>query len=177
RGARASSVARDRAPGGAARHSHQGGAVRGCRSAAARRFPAAQAVSDQRARLPRVVVAIRVVSLELHAMSGSRAPRVVRYVLLGCACLGAIFLFLLATASANTALFARSYNLLLVLNGVMVVALMGLVGYQLLRLRRNLRAGVFGSRLAARLVLLFALVAGLARAPLYRASLRVFRET
>ena len=38
--------------------------------------------------------------------------------------------------------------------------LMLLVGYQLLRLRRNLRRGVFGSRLAVRLVFLFALVAG-----------------
>ena len=105
-------------------------------------------------------------------MSGSHAPRVVRYVLLVCACLGAIFLFLLATASANTALFARSYNLLLVLNGVMVAALMGLVGYQLLRLRRNLRAGVFGSRLAARLVMLFALVAVLPGALLYGVSVQ-----
>jgi nitrogen fixation/metabolism regulation signal transduction histidine kinase len=105
-------------------------------------------------------------------MSGLRAPRAVRYVLRGCACLGTIFLFLLATASANTALFARSYNLLLVLNGVMVAALMGLVGYQLLRLRRNLRAGVFGSRLAARLVVLFALVAVLPGALLYGVSVQ-----
>ena len=92
-------------------------------------------------------------------MSGILAPRAMRYVLLACACLGVIFLFLLATASANTALFAGSYNLLLILNGAMVVLLMVLVGYQFWRLRRNLRAGVFGSRLAARLVLLFALVA------------------
>jgi two-component system, NtrC family, nitrogen regulation sensor histidine kinase NtrY len=100
------------------------------------------------------------------------APRALRYVLLAGACLGTIFLFLLATASANTALFARSYNLLLMLNGIMVVALMGLVGYQLLRLRRNLKAGVFGSRLAARLVLLFALVAVLPGALLYGVSVQ-----
>jgi nitrogen fixation/metabolism regulation signal transduction histidine kinase len=105
-------------------------------------------------------------------MSGLHPPRAVRYVLLGCACLGTIFLFLLATASANTALFARSYNLLLVLNGVMVAALMGLVGYQLLRLRRNLKDGVFGSRLAARLVVLFALVAVLPGALLYGVSVQ-----
>jgi nitrogen fixation/metabolism regulation signal transduction histidine kinase len=112
------------------------------------------------------------VSLELHAMNGIRAPRVVRYVLLACACLGVIFLFLLATASANTALFARGYDLLLVLNVTMVAILMGLVGYQLLRLRRNLKAGVFGSRLAARLVLLFALVAVLPGALLYGVSVQ-----
>ncbi len=83
-----------------------------------------------------------------------------------------IFLFLLATASANTALFARSYNLLLALNGTMLAVLTGLVGYQLLRLRRNLKAGVFGSRLAVRLVLLFALVAVLPGALLYGVSVQ-----
>jgi len=105
-------------------------------------------------------------------VNGIRAPRVVRYVLLACACLGVIFLFLLATASANTALFARGYDLLLVLNVTMVAILMGLVGYQLLRLRRNLKAGVFGSRLAVRLVLLFALVAVLPGALLYGVSVQ-----
>jgi nitrogen fixation/metabolism regulation signal transduction histidine kinase len=113
-----------------------------------------------------------VVPLELHGVSGIRAPRVIRYVLVACACLGVIFLFLLATASANTALFARSYNLLLVLNGTMVAVLMGLVGYQLLRLRKQHKAGVFGSRLAARLVLLFALIAVLPGALLYGVSVQ-----
>ena len=103
-------------------------------------------------------------------MSGIRASHVIRYALLACACLGVIFLFLLATASANTALFARSYDLLLVLNGAMVALLMGVVGYQLLRLRKHLKAGVFGSRLAARLVLFFALVAVLPGALLYGVS-------
>jgi nitrogen fixation/metabolism regulation signal transduction histidine kinase len=117
-----------------------------------------------------MVVAVRVVPLEPDAVTGSRAPRVIRYVLLACACLGVIFLFLLATASANTALFARSYDLLLVLNGTMVALLMGLVAYQLLRLRRNFKTGVFGSRLAARLVLFFALVAVVPGALLYGVS-------
>jgi nitrogen fixation/metabolism regulation signal transduction histidine kinase len=103
-------------------------------------------------------------------VSGVRASRVIRYVLLVCACLGVIFLFLLATASANTALFARNYDLLLILNITMVVVLMGLVGYQLLRLWRNLRSGVFGSRLAVRLVLFFAFVAVVPGALLYGVS-------
>ncbi len=105
-------------------------------------------------------------------MSRILAPRALRYVLLGCAVLGTVFLFLLATASANTELFARNYNLLLVLNGTMVALLMGLVGYQLWRLRKNLKAGVFGSRLAIRLVLLFALVAVLPGALLYGVSVQ-----
>ena len=49
---------------------------------------------------------------------------------------------------------------------------MGLVGYQLWRLRKNLKAGVFGSRLAIRLVLLFALVAVLPGALLYGVSVQ-----
>src|SRR5260370_1814221 len=65
-------------------------------------------------------------------VNGIRAPRVVRYVLLACACLGVIFLFLLATASANTALFARGYDLLLVLNLTMAAILLRSSGYHLL---------------------------------------------
>jgi len=105
-------------------------------------------------------------------MTGIRAARVIRYVLLACACLGVIFLFLLATASANTALFARSYDLLLVLNGTMVALLGIVVVYQLMRLRRNLKLGIFGSRLALRLVVFFALVAVLPGALLYGVSVQ-----
>ena len=52
------------------------------------------------------------------------------------AALGAILLFLLASASANTALFAENYPWLLAINGVAAVALLVLVGLQLARLRR-----------------------------------------
>lgn len=99
-------------------------------------------------------------------------PRSIRWLLLVFACVGAISLFLLATASANTDLFARRYDLLLVLNGALVVVLMLLVGVQLARLWRNFRAGVFGSRLAARLVLLFALIAVLPGAVVYAVSVQ-----
>ena len=105
-------------------------------------------------------------------MSSVLAPRLIRYVVLGCAVLGTVFLFLLATASANTSLFAGTYTLLVVLNGTLVVLLMALVAYQLWRLRKNLKEGVFGSRLAARLVLLFALVAVLPGALLYGVSIQ-----
>ena len=57
--------------------------------------------------------------------------RGIRWTLLALACLSAISLFLLATASANTNLFARRYDLLLVLNGALVVLLMLLVGVRL----------------------------------------------
>ena len=105
-------------------------------------------------------------------MSGLLPSRGVRWLLLVLACLAAISLFLLATASANTELFASRYDLLLVLNGTMVVLLMLLVGYQLWRLSRNLKAGVFGSRLAVRLVLFFALVAVLPGTLVYAVSVQ-----
>ena len=79
-------------------------------------------------------------------MSGLLPSRGIRWLLLVVACLAAISMFLLATASANTELFARRYDVLLVVNGAMVVGLMLLVGYQLWRLSRNLKAGMFGSR-------------------------------
>jgi len=100
------------------------------------------------------------------------SSRGLRWLLLVVACLSAISLFLLATASANTELFAGRYDLLLVLNGTMVVLLMLVVGVQLWHLRRNLRRGAFGSRLAVRLVFLFALVAVLPGAVVYAVSVQ-----
>ena len=105
-------------------------------------------------------------------MSSALGSRGVRWLLIAGAGLGAVSLFLLATATANTRLFAGSYDVLLVLNTVMVGLLMALVGYQLWRLRRKLRKGVFGSRLALRLVLLFALVAVLPGALVYAVSVQ-----
>jgi len=54
----------------------------------------------------------------------------------------------------------------------MVVLLMLVVGVQLWHLRRNLRRGAFGSRLAVRLVFLFALVAVLPGAVVYAVSVQ-----
>ncbi len=105
----------------------------------------------------------------MTALPGSRG---LRWVMLAAACLAAIGLFVLATATSNTAFFAQHYDELLVLNGVMVALLMVIVGWQLWQLRRNLKAGIFGSRLAARLVLLFALVAVLPGALVYGVSVQ-----
>ena len=68
-------------------------------------------------------------------------------------------LFLLATASADTALFARHYPLLLALNAALAALLAALVVYQLLTLARRYRGRVFGARLTLRLLLRFALLA------------------
>ncbi len=88
------------------------------------------------------------------------------------AALGAILLFLLASASANTALFAENYPWLLAINGIAAVALVVLVGLQLRRLRRDFRNGVFGSRLKFRLLLMLSLMAVLPGALVYGVSMQ-----
>jgi nitrogen fixation/metabolism regulation signal transduction histidine kinase len=99
------------------------------------------------------------------------------YALIVSAALGAILLFLLAVASANTSLFAQHYPLLLILNGVIAVALVALVGYQLWRLRRALREKVFGSRLTLRLLLLFVVMAIVPGALVYTVSLQFLAKS
>ncbi|SMB21176.1 Signal transduction histidine kinase involved in nitrogen fixation and metabolism regulation [Sterolibacterium denitrificans] len=83
-----------------------------------------------------------------------------------------ILLFLLTSASSNTALFAHNYPLLLGLNVVLVVALVVAVLIQLLGLRREYRQGVFGSRLKSRLLLMLALMAVLPGALVYGVSMQ-----
>jgi nitrogen fixation/metabolism regulation signal transduction histidine kinase len=73
--------------------------------------------------------------------------------------LGAILLFLLATASANSELFASHYPLLVGINAVAAAALLAPIAIQLRRLKREYRQRVFGSRLKYRLVVMLALMA------------------
>jgi nitrogen fixation/metabolism regulation signal transduction histidine kinase len=105
-------------------------------------------------------------------MTGVLASRTLRWVTLVFGCVSAIALFLLATASANTDFFAGHYNTLLVINGALVVLLMLVVAGQVLQLWSKWKSGVFGSRLALRLVLLFALVAVLPGALVYAVSVQ-----
>ena len=86
--------------------------------------------------------------------------------------LGAILLFLLTSASANTALFAANYPWLLAINGIAAIALLLLVALQLIRLRRDYQAGVFGSRLKTRLLLTLALMAVVPGALVYAVSMQ-----
>ena len=67
-----------------------------------------------------------------------------------------ILLFLLASASDNSGFFDRYYSWLLGLNAGVAVALLIFVVVALARLYRRYKSGKFGSRLMARLVLLFA---------------------
>ena len=86
-------------------------------------------------------------------------------------------LYLLLSASSNTPMFARDLPLLLFLGVSIVLALMVLVGYQLLALRRRLQAGLFGSKLTLRLVLLFSLVAVLPGALVYSVSVQFLNKS
>ena len=86
--------------------------------------------------------------------------------------LGAVMLYLLAGASANTPWFSSDLPLLLALGVGVVLILMLVIGHQLLLLRRRLNARVFGSKLTLRLVLLFALVAVLPGALVYAVSVQ-----
>jgi nitrogen fixation/metabolism regulation signal transduction histidine kinase len=82
-----------------------------------------------------------------------------RVLLVVVAAVAGISLFLLASASANTDLFAKSYPYLLAINGAIAVVLGGLVALQLRTLWREYRAREFGSRIKYRLLLNFALMA------------------
>ena len=81
-------------------------------------------------------------------------------------------LFLLASASANSALFARHYPWLLGLNAMVALSLLGLVGWQVRALWRDHRAKVFGSRLKLRLMLMFGLMAVLPGVLVYAVSVQ-----
>jgi nitrogen fixation/metabolism regulation signal transduction histidine kinase len=84
--------------------------------------------------------------------------RLLRYFLVVGGAGVSILLFLLASASENSALFDQHYPWLLGLNALMAAALLGLVTLLLTRLYRRYKRREFGSRLMARLVLLFAVI-------------------
>ncbi|MDR3298442.1 MAG: HAMP domain-containing protein [Candidatus Accumulibacter sp.] len=86
--------------------------------------------------------------------------------------LGGILLFLLASASANTALFARHYPWLLGINAIVALALFALIVWQVRLLWREHRAKVFGSRLKLRLLLAFGLMAVLPGVLIYAVSVQ-----
>ena len=79
-----------------------------------------------------------------------------RYALVVAGAVVSILLFLLASASANSEFLGRYYGWLLGLNGAIAFVLLVFVVVALGRLYSRYKAGKFGSRLMARLVLLFA---------------------
>ncbi len=85
-------------------------------------------------------------------------PRALRYGLLAALAVGGVLLFLLASASGNTAFFERNYPLLLGINGVIAALLFVLVLALIRRLVLRLRAKQFGARMMMRFTVAFALM-------------------
>jgi len=116
-------------------------------------------------------------ALTTVAAKPPRTGAVMRYLLVSCIVLGVAAVFLLASVSANTELFSEYYPLLLVINLVIAALIAGMVSYQLLRLRRRLREGVFGAKLTLRLVTLFGLMAVLPGALIYGVSVQFVSQS
>ncbi|MDQ3188992.1 MAG: ATP-binding protein [Pseudomonadota bacterium] len=85
-------------------------------------------------------------------------PRALRYGLLAALAVGGVLLFLLASASSNTAFFERNYPLLLGINGVIAALLFVLVLALIRRLVKRLHAKQFGARMMMRFTIAFALM-------------------
>jgi two-component system, NtrC family, nitrogen regulation sensor histidine kinase NtrY len=122
-------------------------------------------------------VDISAVTRSIHTARKSLLSRGTKYLIAAILLLGAVMLYLLSGASANTPMFARDLPLILLGGVAVVLGLMVLVGYQLLVLRRRLAAGLFGSKLTLRLVLLFSLVAVLPGALVYGVSVQFLNKS
>lgn len=95
-----------------------------------------------------------------------------KYLIVVCALAGITLLYLLTSASANTALFSHHYSSLLILTGFLALGLCTLVGYQLWQLRIKLLEKVFGAKLMLRLTIFFSLIAILPGLLVYAVSVQ-----
>lgn len=100
-----------------------------------------------------------------------------KYLLIICALLGAVLLYLLSLASANTALFSKHYTILLGLGGGVVLLLSALVIYQLIELLHKLKMKVFGAKLTLRLMVFFALMSILPGVLIYSLSVQFLSKS
>lgn len=95
-----------------------------------------------------------------------------KYIIFISGFIGALLLYLLSSASANTDLFSRNYYTLLALAGLLALSLSALVGYQLWHLREKIKAQIFGAKLTLRLALFFSLIAILPGLLVYAVSVQ-----
>jgi len=90
------------------------------------------------------------------------APRLIRWALrsaLGVTAASAIALLgLLVWSTGNASRYAQQYDMLLLLNGVLAIALMSWVAMLTIRLLRQIRRRQFGARMTARFTLYFTLI-------------------
>ncbi len=95
-----------------------------------------------------------------------------RYLIFISVALSGALLYLLSSSSANTEGFSSDYYSLLGITGVLASGLLGLVSYQLWRLRDKLKHKVFGAKLTLRLVLFFTLIGVLPGILIYAVSVQ-----
>ena len=95
-----------------------------------------------------------------------------KYLILFSGLLGALLLYLLSSASANTDLFSHNYYTLLALAGLLALCLCALVAYQLWQLREKIKSQIFGAKLTLRLALFFSLIAILPGLLVYAVSVQ-----
>ena len=93
-----------------------------------------------------------------------------KYIVLISAILGGGLLYLLSHASGNAAISGEYYTVLLSLNLALVAALVVLICFQLVRLYKQMRTRVIGSRLTLRLLGAFVLMATLPGLLVYAVS-------
>lgn len=98
--------------------------------------------------------------------------KVLRFALIIGAISGLALLGLLAWSTGNASRFARYYDLLVILNGVLALAMGVWVVALTVRLVRQLRRRQFGARLTARFALAFALIGVLPGALIYTLSVQ-----
>ena len=90
---------------------------------------------------------------------------------------GAALLYLLSSSSVNTDVFSINYYGLLGLMGLLAAGLLGLVVYQVWRLRVKLKNKIFGAKLTLRLVLFFTLIAVLPGILVYAVSVNFLSKS
>lgn len=90
---------------------------------------------------------------------------------------GLSLIVLLSRASANTAMFEQHLPWLLGSGAVVAAGLLGLVVYQILLLRKQLKERMFGAKLALRMMVVFALMAIIPGGLLYAVSLQFFERS
>ncbi len=95
-----------------------------------------------------------------------------KYLIIISGLIGALLLYLLSSASANTDMFTRNYYTVLALAGLLAACLSALVAYQLWLLRKKIKAHVFGAKLTLRLALFFSLIAILPGLLVYTVSVQ-----
>ena len=94
-----------------------------------------------------------------------------------CVVAGGALVYLMTEATANTTAFTTHFTTLYRLGIALALGLGALIAYQLIVLRRKLRARVFGSKLTLRLVAVFAMMALIPGGMLYAISFQFLQHS